>query len=192
MDIQSLTHAIYEDLEPQIVACRLADGNLVIELECTDWSGSARRRLFELVCSQVKESHVLIGEVGFIDFVDEHPVLLEHTGPQGGLYFSSKPACPAEVYLVAHQVLDDIFKGWIEPRHFLNGGPNNIHTYLAGGFGLLANGPLAALAPLCEATTPLLKLSLVQTHVAQGSSKALLLGSCWVVCEAVAVIERGD
>jgi hypothetical protein len=192
MDIEVLASAVHEDLEPQLVCARLAgDSGLLLELECGDWSGGSLRRRFDLHCGWVKGSRLSVGKVDVVEFLSEHPVLLEHRGAQGALYFSSIPASPDTVFFVSVDLLAKRFEGWREPLEFLNGEPSELRKYLAGGHGLLARGPLAVMKELRELLCPLLEVNVLQTHIEREDWKALLVGASWVVCDTVVVVEHG-
>jgi hypothetical protein len=191
MDIEALASAVYEDLEPRLVCAHLVGkSDLLLELECADWSGGNLRRKFDVRCGQVKASEVSVGEAGAIEFLSDHPVLLEHKGAQGALYFSSAPASPDAVFFVAIDLLTQRFEGWRDPLNFLNGEPREVRNHLTGGNGLLARGPLTVMEELRNQLRPLLAVRVLQEQVEEEHWKALIVGSNWVVCDTVSVVER--
>ena len=187
MDIETLA----EDLETYIVSVRIADeGDVVLEITCDDYEGNGPRRHFELFCSGVKDFSVSAGAAGAIEFSNEHPVLLEHKGAQGALFFSSAPERPDKVFFRVHATFTAEFDGWKAPSQFLNGDPATFRRYLEGGHGLLARGPVVVLEKLKASLEPLLPVSVVRTHEGKPHLKALILGPHWIICTAVRVKER--
>lgn len=190
MDIETLADFLCEDLEPQIVAARLSgEFEMELILECDDWQATNRRQKFALRCTRVKESNICVGAVGSVSVHADHFVLHRHTGPQGAVYFSSKPDSVAEVFFVAHDVLSKCFAGWIDPADLLNGTPSELNSHLQGNYGLLASGPLWAMNALAERLRSLLKVNVVETVELRQHWKALILDSSWMICEAVHVAE---
>ena len=190
MDIAVLADAVYEDLEPQVVAARLGqDDELVLTLECDDWVSLTHRRTFNLSCKNIRESNLEVGAIGGLAFVTDHPVLMPQIGAQGQLFFSSAPSSPEEVFYLTHRVLTDIFGPWRTPQEFLNGGPEALYGYLKGGSGLLARGPIPMLEQLAGALNKKLKVSVVKSHSALNGIGALLMDSQFVICESVEVEE---
>jgi hypothetical protein len=189
MEIVALADAVYEDLEPQVVAARLNTDVLVLTLECDDWGSLAHRRTFNLTCKNVRESNLEVGAIGGLAYATEHPVLMSHIGSQGQLFFSSAPFSPEEVFYLTHRVLTDIFWPWRMPQEFMNGGPEELYGYLKGGSGLLARGPTPVLEELAGPLNQKLKVSVVESHSASSRLCALLVDSKFVICEAVEVEE---
>jgi hypothetical protein len=192
MNIETLASVVDEDLELQIGCVRVAGNEMVLEVSCDDWEGDSRRRVFDLFCGSVKESHVSIGMVDALELTEEHPVLLEHKGPQGALFFSSAPARPDEVFYKVHETLRTEFAGWREPSQFLNGDPAVFRAFLEGGYGLLASGPVVVLEKLEASLQTLLQVNVVETYRVKQQWKALVLGAHWVICSDVRVEERGS
>jgi hypothetical protein len=190
MDIETLASAVYEDLEARIIGARIAEEGLVLDVACDDRDENTPRRHFELFCSAAEEWCVSVGDAGAIEFTEEHPVLLEHKGAQGSLYFSSAPARPDEVFYRAHATLYAEFSGWRAPSRFLNGTPTVFRRFLEGGSGLLARGPVTVLEKLKSNLQPLLDLNVVYSYQGKPHWKALIVGTNWVVCASVRVRER--
>jgi hypothetical protein len=67
-----------------------------------------------------------------------------------------------------------------------------LRRFLEGGIGLLARGPVLVLEKIKADLLPLLELSVVQTHQENRDWKALIVGTCWVICADVRVQERHD
>ncbi|RZU48096.1 hypothetical protein EV700_1068 [Fluviicoccus keumensis] len=193
MDIKQLTDIVYEDLNPVITkVCFAAEHNIALTLECDDWQGGADRRKFLLLCDLVRESTITVGDAGYLDFCDDHPVLQGHKGPQGELYFSSAPVFPESVFFKAHDILGKYLKDWLDPSTFLNGSPENLKKYLLSGNGLLARGPFGPLEALAKGLSNELRLNLVPTVTLHEAWKALIIDSSWMICKTVHVQEIND
>ncbi|MDO8331978.1 MAG: hypothetical protein Q7T36_16050 [Fluviicoccus sp.] len=193
MDIKHLTDIVYEDLNPVIrKVCFAAEHKIALTLECDDWQGGDDRRKFLLLCDSVRESTITIGDAGYLDFCDDHPVLQNHKGTQGALYFSSAPESPESVFFKAHSILGDWFESWLEPGALLNGTPAQLKEYLLSGNGLLARGPFQALTALAAGLGSEIRLNLVPTVTLQEDWKALIINSTWMICKAIRVQEVQD
>jgi hypothetical protein len=189
--IDELENAVYEDSNGQLIGGQWQDADtLTLAFECDDWHGSRRRRRFSLRCLQVREAHWNIGTVGGVAFEAEHPLLLDHDGSRAELYFSSKPASVGDVYLAAHIAIDAVVGGWRDRHRYLCHGPRQFAEVLAGGYGMLAQGPYAIVAAVEQAVNRLIAVNRLSHDALRALPKVLVLDRYFVVCSEVDVVEE--
>nr|WP_316643359.1 hypothetical protein [uncultured Roseateles sp.] len=189
MNLQTLIDTVFEDIDARVNSVSFdGSGDLRLEIEYDSVVLPERKRQVELKCVQPKEFSVTVGYVGNIAQFEDHALLRNHHGPQAQVFFSSVPKSPAGVFYLAHRVLTSELQGWRDPADYLNGKPEEIWKHLAGGFGLLARGPSAAMAALASAVDSLLSVKVMESHVLHSNAMVLTLDNQFVICESVEVI----
>lgn len=160
----------------------------MITLEFDDARLSNVRHACELRCTGVRENKVAPGWFESLSWQSEHPLLLDHVGPQASLYFSSRPESAAEVTLRAQIAVESATRGWIDSRQVLNGSLSKLAEHLEAGSGLLASGPLSVGEEIAREVSAQLEISVVR-HLTPGSPcRVLLVDNAWIVCESVDVV----
>jgi len=191
MNLQALIDTVFEDLDARVRSVAFdenEDLRLVIEYDRVVLPEGKRQ--VELKCVRPQEFSVTAGYLGNIAQFEDHDLLRNHRGPQAQVFFSSAPASPAEVFYLAHRVLAAELQGWRNPSDYLNGKPEEVWKHLAGGFGLLARGPSAAMAALASAVESLLTVKVIESHVLHSTAMVVTLDNQFVVCESVEVLPR--
>lgn len=188
MNIETLADAFDEDLDGKIISVTLRSSVLELQLEYDDFLTPGHSRAVTLRCLDPKEFEVTPGYVGSIDHSQEHPLLLDHSGSQAQLFFSSAPSSPADVFYIAHRVLEAEFEGWRKPATYLNGTPEAFWSLMAGGYGLLARGPHDPISALANAVRSQLDVNLVPSHDLRSPFSALTLDRQFVICRSVEVV----
>jgi hypothetical protein len=191
MDLQSLIDTVFEDLDARVTTVSVdVNGDLHLEIEYDSIVLPEGTRMVTLKCVEPKEFTVTVGYVGNIAQFSDHPLLLNHRGPQADLYFSSAPVHPAEVFYRACSVLGSEMQGWRHPSDYLNGTPEELGRHLTGGFGLLARGPSAAMRALASSIESLLTAKVLESHVLDEVAMVLTLDNQFVICERVEVADN--
>lgn len=188
MNIEALVEVLHEELDGRILSATLQPSALELQLEYDDLLIPTGTRSVTLKCIDPEEFEVTPGFLGSLDYHHEHPLLLDHIGPQTQLFFSSAPSSPADVFYHAHNVLEVEFSGWRNPANYLNGNPDAIWSNLAGGYGLLAKGPHGPIGALANAVSPLLKVNLVPSHHLNKRLSVVTLDRQFVICRSVEVV----
>jgi hypothetical protein len=188
MNIEALAEAFHEDLDGKILSATLHSSVLELQLEYDDLLMPSRARSVTLKCIDPEEFEVTPGYLGSLGYFQEHPLLLDHSGPQAQLFFSSAPSSPADVFYLAHKVLEVEFAGWRKPASYLNGKPEAFWSHLAGGYGLLARGPHGPISALANAVDSLLEVNLVPSHHLNNPLSVLTLDRQFVICRSVEVV----
>ncbi|WOH37645.1 hypothetical protein RI844_20160 [Thalassotalea fonticola] len=57
---------------------------------------------------------------GYLGLFAEHPVLNDHIGDAGDLFFSSKPENSNEIIGLLYQAHENYFRGWRELSKYIN------------------------------------------------------------------------
>jgi len=190
LNLDAFIEALYEDMDGKVTSVALNSSTLDIQLEYDDLLVPRGQRSVTIRCADPKEIEVKPDFIGSLNFVQEHPLLWNHSGPQAQLFFSSAPSSPAEVFYLAHKVLEAEFAGWRKPSDYLNGKPEVFCSHLSGGYGLLARGPLRPMTALANALGSLVATNLVPSHNAETSLSVLTLESQFVVCRSVEVLSN--
>jgi hypothetical protein len=200
MDLEALSAEYWEGLGGAITAVRqlLSDpdggAHLVrVSFACDSFDDPdpAARLHFEIECTGVREMNLHGGPVDAIEFVSEHPLLLEYNAPHEYLHFSSAPARPEEVvgrlYLAHHEVIGD----WRPLSRVLNpsiGQGMTLPTLLGGGRGMLARGPVPVVSALAVAVAPYMNVYRNPSYDPSGSCRVLLFDDAYIVCDAAEVV----
>ncbi len=187
MLIEDLSENLYEDLNGQVISTDQSNRGLLVTLECDDWENQSqrRRRRFLLLCTDVKESTLTVGAVGWVKFVSEHPVLLEHNSDHSELMFSSAPENPFEVIGRLMEAHTELYGHWRTLAEHLNVS----HSILSGGYGLVARGPHLVMQKYAAAIDNLLKVNIVHSYKPKTQFKCLIFEDQFLVCSAVEVME---
>lgn len=185
MILEDLSKYLYEDLNGQVISTTQSPQWLLVTLECDDWKNQSPRRRFLLACADVKESTLTVGGVGWVNFVSEHPVLLEHNSEHSELMFSSAPANPHEVIGRLMEAHNRFYGHWRELTEHLNAS----HAILQDGYGLIARGPHIVMQKYAAAIDGLLKVNIVHSYKPKSEFKALIFESQLVVCSTVDALE---
>ncbi len=190
MNLQTLIETNFEDLDARVNSVSFdAEGDLRLTIEYDNVVLPDGKRRVELKCVNPKEFTVTAGYVGSIAQFDDHALLANHRGPQAQLFFSSAPKSPEQVFYLSHAVLRSVFGGWRDPATYLNGAPEELREKLAGGYGLLARGPRAAMLALGTAVDSLLSVRTIESHALQSTAMALTFDNQFVICESVEVLQ---
>jgi hypothetical protein len=185
MTLEELETEFYEDLNGRVTAVRLAAESFEIDFECDHWR-EERRVAATIVCSDVRESTVSAGYIGGIERFRDHPLLWTHIQPHACLYFSSVPANPFELLGRLHVTHHELFEHWRPARDYLYASPE----VLAGGYGQLAQGPLAAVQAYERAAMPFVRCSLVTFEPGDTDWQLVLFDESFIICRDVTL--RGD
>lgn len=190
MNIHELSNSLHEELNGLVTSVRrVADRGLAFELECDDWAGTDNRRHFTVVCGGLVDTNMGIGVADAITLHSDHPLLLEHHGRQGDLYFSSKPLRDThEIYAYLWDILTTHYQDWIAPSGML-GSPSPFRATVEGGYGLLFRGPVSVLSAARERIGNDLTTQLIETYTAKTKALALIVGNHHVLCHEVEVVE---
>lgn len=191
MNIHELSDSLHEELNGLVTSVRhVADQGLAFEFECDDWAGTVHRRHFTIMCSGLVATDMGVGIADAITLHSDHPLLLEHRGQQGGLYFSSKPLRDAHrIYAYIWDVLRVHYKDWVAPSDML-GSPSSFTARLEGGYGLLFKGPVSVLSAVQERIGNDLTTQLIDTYANKTQALALIVGNYHVLCSEVEVVEQ--
>lgn len=191
MNIHELSDSLHEELNGLVTSVRrIADRGLAFEFECDDWASTDNRRYFTVMCGGLVDTSMGIGVADAIALHSDHPLLLEHHGRQGGLYFSSKPTRDThEIYAYLWDMLSNQYQGWIAPSGML-GSPSSFRATLEGGYGLLFRGPVSVLSAVRERIGNDLTTQLIETYTAKTKALALIVGNHHVLCSEVEVVEQ--
>jgi hypothetical protein len=191
MDLEVLAEGLYDDSNGLITCVRLlANGDLSIELECDDWKVPDVRRHFTLICKDHLASKVCVGGVSSVSLHQVHPLLLERSGKQGGLYFSSRPPEPEKVYAEIWEALSHEYRGWVDPSMVIGRSPSSFRTLLNGGYGLLVTGPMSVLASVQKRLKDALTTQLIETHTTESNAVILVFDKQYVICGEIEVAEN--
>ena len=126
-----------------------------------------------LVCKQWLDTDVCICSANAISVYREHPLLLNRSGRQGSLYFSSCPQDPYQIYAYIWEILHHHYKGWLAASRMMPGSPASFHTLLTGGYGLLLRGPISVLTSVRDRIGSDLKTQLIDTHIVETNRNAI-------------------
>lgn len=187
MDIQALVEGISWHEHAVLAAMHWEEGTFVFVLETS--LGDTNRRRFRIACVDAVEVELVPGRIEELDCATEHPLLLQHSGPQADLFFSSSPNSPGEIFLAAHEVIDRMLQGWRDPRQILCHGPGQFASVLARGHGLLARGPAVLVEALGRRLQGLLEVNAVHSYRKDDPLIVLTADSGYVVCASVEVTE---
>ncbi len=184
MNIKELSENVYEDLNGQIVSVDCQETTVTLFFECDHWKDLDKRISIQIRCSEVVENAVSPGFSGFLQWEDNHPLLLKHNKQHGSLFFTSKPTKPYEVIGILYQAHEDLFKGWRPLSDHINqcGKTNDI---LASGSGLLARGPIPVLELYQNSLEGLIQTNIIKSYTPNGGYKALILDEFFLVCKEV-------
>lgn len=189
VDLESLSRAIDDNSSAFVTATRRAgEHGAVITLEFDDPRLESVRHACELHCKGVRENAVTPGWFESLSWLSEHPLLLDHVGPQASLYFSSRPKSAAEVILRAQIAIESTTHGWTDPRKVLNGPLAKLAEHLTAGSGLLASGPLSVVEEIAREVCAHLQTSVLHHSQRPSCCGLLLLDNAWIVCESVDVV----
>ncbi len=189
MNLQTLIDTVFEDLDARVNSVSFDDeGDLHLDIEFDSIVMPDGKRYVELKCLRPKEFNVTAGYVGTIAQFEEHALLANHRGPQAQIFFSSAPSSPEQVFYLAHRVLTSELHGWRDPATYLNGQPEELREHLAGGYGLLARGPAAAMTALANTVDSLMAVRVIESHSLQSTAMVLTLDNRYVICESVQVL----
>jgi hypothetical protein len=192
MNIETLSEGLYDDSNGFITSVRLSeDGEILVTLECDDWSNPQKRRSFTITCKHVLESDLSVGSANALAIHQEHPLLLGRIGKQGSLYFSSRPEDPHQIYADIWDILSEKYKGWAVPSELMNHSPSSFHTLLAGGYGLLLSGPISVLASIQARIETALNTQLIETHAIEIGAVVLTIEDHFAICKGFEVVEHG-
>ncbi|MBJ2140616.1 MULTISPECIES: hypothetical protein [Delftia] len=191
MNIEALAEIFHDDSNGLITSISRSEKNeLLISIECDDWKNSRIRREFTMVCKQWLDTDVCICSANAISVYREHPLLLNRSGRQGSLYFSSCPQDPYQIYAHIWEILHHHYKGWLAASRMMPDSPASFHTLLTGGYGLLLRGPISVLTSVRDRIGSDLKTQLIETHIVETSAVVLEIGNHFVICEEIEVIDH--
>ncbi len=127
------------------------------------------------------EHHFVSNHAESVEIKDLHPVLLNYQHPWTEIYISTKPVRPGELALELLHAVQAELGGWRAPTEYFNQEPRSL---LAGGFGLLFNGP----EPLAAKVKQLLGVAEVRFTAlprkrAEQQVRALIAGKNFVVAK---------
>jgi hypothetical protein len=189
VDLESLSRAIDDNSSAFVTETRReGEHGVVITLEFDDPRLESVRHACELHCAGVREDKVTPRWFESLSWLSEHPLLVDHVGPQASLYFSSRPKSAAEVILRAQIAVESATRGWTDPRKVLNGPLSKLAEHLNTGNGLLASGPLSVVEEIAREVGAQLDISIVRYPTRTSSFRVLLLDDAWIVCESVDVV----
>ncbi|MEX2140877.1 MAG: hypothetical protein WD894_16555 [Pirellulales bacterium] len=186
MTLEELCHGFYEDLNGRIVTVGLALDSYNVFFECDDWNDSDWRRRFELVFNDVPESTATPSASESLAAVADHPILWQHNEEHTAIFFSSTPANPMELMGLLYEVHERLFAGWRRMGEYLHADS----TLLAGGHGLLAQGPRSVIAEYSKAIDGQLRYTVIPCHTPRGGYRVILFDECYVVFRDVKVVEH--
>ena len=191
MDLARLSDSLYDDSNALTTCVRLgSSGDLLVDVECDDWEGAERRRRFTITCRGQVANNVCVGGISSIALHREHPLLLEHRGRQGALYFSTSPRDPDRVFSELWNVLSRAYLGWVAPLEVIEHSPSSFRALLIGGYGLLLRGPISVLESVRAHLGDALVTQLIETHAADSNLVVLVLEDHYVICREVEVTEN--
>ena len=192
MDIETLCHQVYEDLNGEITAVNQLEcsNDLEIEFECDDWCQLNQQRHFKIHCHQVVESTIAPTMCYQIEWSDNSPLLLKHNQPQGHLYYSSKPKDRHQILGLLWQAHESVFQGWRPLREHINCYTvDGIVEFANDNYGLLAHGPEPLMKHYQNILTNKLSTNYVPTNGKMANYQALIFEHGFVICQSVTVTD---
>ena len=185
IELEELSEAVYEDLNGQIVTVSVARDLYRVFFECDDWNNYDRRRRFELAFNDVPEATATPSSSGFLESVVDHPILWQHNDPHAAMFFSSPPMNALELIGRMHEVHEALFGKW--PRQEYRHANSKL---LAGGHGLLAQGPLKVIDAYSSAIGDDVRYTVIPSYTPRGGYRLMLFDECYVVFRDVEIIEH--
>lgn len=127
------------------------NGELSLWLKITVDENRTLHSNWRIVCVNVLKHNVTLGQQYNISFVDEHPLLWHYKEPHASVSFYGKAENPASVVGALYQRHHEIAGKWISFKRYLNfDSYMSLEQLIAGGYGLLAEGPKSLLLPYEE------------------------------------------
>lgn len=142
-DLMAITDNIYEDYGSfTLTRSELREDSLLlfVNIHADEYPDAPPH--WEVTCSRVREHSLTLGEHYDFEFTNNHILILPHISPWTTTSFYGKAENPGEVVSALYKKHRELVEKWIDeiPFHkFLN--PMKIEELIAGGFGMLAEGP---------------------------------------------------
>jgi hypothetical protein len=115
-------------------------GALTLTLEVASDEDPRVHPHWRVVCSGVREDHLSLGDAYDLHFTDDHVLLWPHAAPKSATSFYGRAENPSAVAGALYRRHWELAGKWIPFHRFLNPGVC-LTELIAGGFGMLAEGP---------------------------------------------------
>ncbi|PSF30524.1 hypothetical protein C7H19_23720 [Aphanothece hegewaldii CCALA 016] len=132
----------FEDYGSSLAVTRVqwAEDNLRLWLHVTDDEGSNVHPYWQVICSGVREDFLLMGYCDGLELTDSHVLLWPHKQLRTSTSFYGTAENPLAVVGALYDKHREMIGDWIPFHRFLN--PNvSLKALIAGGYGMLAEGP---------------------------------------------------
>ncbi len=185
MKFEELSEQVYEDLNGRIVATIKREQTYQVIFECDDWLGPSQRQRFTLEFGNVAEFNVTPGECGVIYATADHPLLWDQNEDLDSIYFSSRPANPAEFLGLLYSAHCSLVKGW---RPFSQYAHADL-SLLQRGDGLLAEGPRRVIEAYATIAEGRVRYSIVHKHTLRGGYQVVFFEKDYIICQTLPMIK---
>ena len=115
-------------------------GRLDLFLELKDDYRPNLHPNWRVACLGVREERLSLGAHNDLDLAFDHILLWPHTAGRTRISFYGKSKDPSAVVGALYERHVSLVGGWIPFHRFLNGAPT-VTDLIAGGYGMLAEGP---------------------------------------------------
>ena len=124
----------------RLTAVESEEHTLRLSLHLTAEEYPNTHQYWQIVCSGVREESLSFGYQSDLQFFDDHVLLWPHRQPHRSTSFYGKVDNPQAVIGALYQRHKELVGEWIPFHRFLNSNMA-LPELIAGGFGMLADGP---------------------------------------------------
>lgn len=117
-----------------------SEGSLTLSLEVSADEDPGIHPRWQVVCSGVREDSFSLGYADDLQFLTDHVLLWPHAAPESAVSFYGRAENPYAVAGALYQRHWELMDKWLPFHRFLNPGVR-LTELIAGGFGMLAEGP---------------------------------------------------
>ena len=117
-----------------------SEGALTLSIDVSSDEDPGIHPRWQVVCSRVREDCLSLGYAYDLQFSDEHVLLWPHAALKSATSFYGRTENPSGVVGALYQRHWELAGKWLPFHRFLNPGVR-LTELIAGGFGMLAEGP---------------------------------------------------
>lgn len=153
-----------------------------LELDCNKGEGMSRLRIHYKGKQEANVKPTLFER---LQFLDEHPLLIQYTEPSETIYLSSRVNDKQKFISLLEEAARKHFNGWRTVYSYVNPGfTQRLDEFLDGGFGILMDAPKS----FTDRVLSIAELAGVDLHIRSGTApcskmQLLLMDEHFVIAE---------
>jgi hypothetical protein len=178
-----LSHLTRAGFDGRIVAVMPKDnGGLGIEI-AADLADMPVGGRYAFEFSGVREATIVAGDLEEIDVRDDHPVMWDYSERHDNVYFSQAPLNPYEIIGRLFEAHKAVMYDWRPFTKYVSVSSD----ILAGGYGMLARGPVSLMAKYRQAIAGHLETNSVFAWEPEKVCQAVFFDDAYVIASAFTV-----